>query len=378
MGRFLIAVMLLLLQVIQFPSASWAKDSGKKTASARKHIVKKYAPAKRKVTAAKSKRAVTAAKSKQKLRAYSTQRKKVSAAKRGRLVKKTIIVRGKRKTIYVHAAPPKYVRRAPPVRTVGDLAGLNRTNDPLDLNSNAALVLDPTSSEVLFEKNSGAVLPIASITKLMTALVVVESGQDMDEVLTVTSDDIDRLKHTSSRLRVGSRLTRANMLHIALMSSENRAASALGRHYPGGLDAFVAAMNTKARTLGMTDTRYVEPTGLSRSNVSSARDLAKLVLAAQQHPIIREYSTNKEYEVEPGGRSLQYHNSNRLVANPQWDIVLQKTGYISEAGRCLVMQTMIDDRAIVMVFLDAKGKFSRAADAGRMRKWLENTKLPSM
>ncbi|WP_460837041.1 D-alanyl-D-alanine endopeptidase [Noviherbaspirillum agri] len=370
--------MLLLLQVIQFPSASWAKDSGKKTASARKHIVKKYAPAKRKVTAAKSKRAVTAAKSKQKLRAYSTQRKKVSAAKRGRLVKKTIIVRGKRKTIYVHAAPPKYVRRAPPVRTVGDLAGLNRTNDPLDLNSNAALVLDPTSSEVLFEKNSGAVLPIASITKLMTALVVVESGQDMDEVLTVTSDDIDRLKHTSSRLRVGSRLTRANMLHIALMSSENRAASALGRHYPGGLDAFVAAMNTKARTLGMTDTRYVEPTGLSRSNVSSARDLAKLVLAAQQHPIIREYSTNKEYEVEPGGRSLQYHNSNRLVANPQWDIVLQKTGYISEAGRCLVMQTMIDDRAIVMVFLDAKGKFSRAADAGRMRKWLENTKLPSM
>jgi D-alanyl-D-alanine endopeptidase (penicillin-binding protein 7) len=162
------------------------------------------------------------------------------------------------------------------------------------------------------------------------------------------------------------------------MSSENRAASALGRNYPGGLSAFVAAMNAKANALGMTDTHYVEPTGLSSQNVSSARDLAKLVLAAQHYPLIREYSTNTEYEVEPGGRTLQYRNSNRLVKNPDWDIVVQKTGYIVEAGRCLVMQAVIEDRPIVMVFLDSKGKYSRVADAGRIRKWLEKEKLPEL
>lgn len=240
------------------------------------------------------------------------------------------------------------------------------------------LVWDPSTSSVLFEKNANAVQPIASISKLMTAMVVVEARQDMDEVLEVTADDIDQIKRTSSRLRVGSRLTRADMLHIALMSSENRAASALGRNYPGGLKAFVAAMNAKATELGMNDTHYVEPTGLSSENVSSARDLARLVMAAQKYPIIREYSTNREYEVQPGGPSLQYRNSNHLVANPGWDIVLQKTGYISEAGRCLVMQTMIRGRAIVMVFLDAKGKHGRAADAGRVRRWLESFRVPQM
>jgi D-alanyl-D-alanine endopeptidase (penicillin-binding protein 7) len=226
----------------------------------------------------------------------------------------------------------------------------------------------------LFEKNSSVPLPIASLSKLMTAMVVVEAHQDMDEVLEVTADDIDRERNSSSRLRVGSRLTRANMLHIALMSSENRAASALGRNYPGGLPAFVAAMNAKAKALGMFDTHYVEPTGLSSQNVASARDLAKLVRAAYQYPIIREYSTDASYVVHPGRYVLQYMNSNRLVKNSSWDIGLQKTGFINEAGHCLVMQARIENRPVIMVFLDSKGKYSRFADADRVRHWVEVSK----
>jgi D-alanyl-D-alanine carboxypeptidase len=175
----------------------------------------------------------------------------------------------------------------------------------------------------------------------------------MNEMLTVTEDDVDREKFSSSRLRVGSQLTRDDMLHIALMSSENRAASALGRNYPGGVSAFVAAMNAKAKALGMHDTHYHDPTGLSKENVASARDLAKLVVAAYQYPLIRQYSTDTKYMVEPSGRSMQYASSNRLVSNKDWDIGLQKTGYINEAGHCLVMQTRIDGRPVVMVFLDS-------------------------
>jgi D-alanyl-D-alanine endopeptidase (penicillin-binding protein 7) len=259
--------------------------------------------------------------------------------------------------------------------TAGDMAGLNLTHDPLSLKSNAAVVIDQRTSQVLFEKNAAVPLPIASLTKLMTAMIVVESRQNMDEVLEVTTDDIDREKNSTSRLRVGSHMSRANMLHIALMSSENRAASALGRNYPGGLPAFVAAMNAKAKALGMMDTRYVDSTGLSSHNVASARDLARLVVAAYQYPVIRDYSTDENYAVDTGnGHQLQYMNSNRLVKNPGWDIGLQKTGYISEAGRCLLMQSRIDGRPVVMVFLDSKGKDSRLADAGRVRKWLESTK----
>lgn len=268
------------------------------------------------------------------------------------------------------------VHTVPPVMTAGDLAGLNLTHDPLALKSNAAVVVDQTTSQVLFEKNSGVALPIASLTKLMMATIVVEARQNMDEVLEVTSDDIDRERHSASRLSVGARMTRANMLHIALMSSENRAASALGRNYPGGLPAFVAAMNAKAKALGMNDTRYVDSTGLSSQNVASARDLARLVAAAYQHPVIREYSTDTHYTVNTGirGRQLQYQNSNRLVMSPTWEIGLQKTGYITEAGRCLLMQTRVNGRPVVMVFLDSKGKDSRLADAGRVRRWLEVSK----
>jgi len=190
-------------------------------------------------------------------------------------------------------------------------------------------------------------------------------------VLRVTDEDVDRLKYSSSRLPVGARMTRRELLHITLMSSENRAASALGRNYPGGIEAFVGAMNAKARALGMDDTRYVDTSGLSSSNVSSARDLAKLVVAAHEQPLLREFSTTPNSTVQASGRTMHYNNTNYLVSLPDWNIGLQKTGFINEAGRCLVMQAMIHGRNVVMVFLDSKGKMSRTADAGRIRKWLE-------
>ena len=291
-----------------------------------------------------------------------------------RLVRHVSIVHGRRHVSYTHAAYRPAILVVPAAPSVGDLAGLNLTRDPLELKSSVALVLDQSNSKILFEKNSSIALPIASITKLMTSMVVVESHQNMDEMIEVTDADIDHEKNTRSRLRIGSQLSRGNMLHIALMSSENRAASALGRNYPGGIVAFVAAMNAKARALGMMDTHYVDSTGLSSHNVASARDLAKLVVAARQHPLICQYSTDTKYVVEPGGPALQYSNSNRLVANPDWEIGLQKTGFINEAGRCLVMQTNIEGRPIVMVFLDSKGKQSRTADASRVRKWIEALK----
>jgi D-alanyl-D-alanine endopeptidase (penicillin-binding protein 7) len=266
------------------------------------------------------------------------------------------------------------VAEIPDRPSLGDMQGLQFTLDPLALKSNAALVIDQENSQVLFEKNAGVSLPIASITKLMTSLVVLEANQDMDEILEVTSADIDTEKGSSSRLRIGSKLKRSDMLHIALMSSENRAASSLGRNYPGGLQACVAAMNAKALSLGMMDTHYVDSTGLNSHNVASAQDLAKLVGAAYNQTLIRQYSTDTKYSVHPGGRALDYFSSNRLTSNTDWEIGLQKTGYISEAGRCLVMQAMIKGRAVVMVFLDSKGKYSRFADAGRIRAWMETFK----
>ncbi len=291
----------------------------------------------------------------------------VTGAPRTQLVRRVVTVHGKRKAVYQRVAAVS-VRNVP---TVGDLAGLHRTPDPLELKSNVAYVMDQLNKEVLFEKNADVALPIASLTKLMTSLVVVEANQNMDEILTITDEDVDREKFSSSRLKVATQLPRSTMLHLALMSSENRAASALGRHYPGGLPAFVAAMNAKAKALGMEDTHYVDANGLSSKNVASGRDLAKLVVSAYQHPLIRQYSTDPKFEVEAGRSTLHYANTNQLVNNPDWDIGLQKTGYISEAGRCLVMQTKIEGRSVVMVFLDSKGKQSRLGDANRIRKWLE-------
>jgi D-alanyl-D-alanine endopeptidase (penicillin-binding protein 7) len=292
--------------------------------------------------------------------------------KNEKLVKQTVVARGKHHVVYRRVAIAPSAPVVPPVISAGELAGLNLTRDPLALKSNVAFVMDQASSQVLFEKNANVALPIASLTKLMTATVVVEAHQNMSEILEVTDADVDREKFSTSRLRVGSKLSRDDMLHIALMASENRAASALGRNYPGGLPAFVAAMNAKAKSLGMTNTHYNDSTGLSKTNVASASDLAKLVVAAYQYPIIRHYSTDTKYFVEPSSHTtMQYGSSNpRLTLNKDWDIGLQKTGFINEAGHCLVLQTRIDGRAVVMVFLDAIGKYSHVADATRMRHWL--------
>jgi len=257
----------------------------------------------------------------------------------------------------------------------GHQYGLQKTDDALELKSSVALVIDQETDEVLFSKNSQAVLPIASITKLMTALVVTEAGLSLDEGLTVTQEDVDATTGSSSRLKVGTRLTRGEMLHLSLMSSENRAAHVLGRTYPGGIGAFIPAMNHKAVALGMTDTRYVEPTGLSSDNQSSAKDLTRLVKAAFHHPIIRDLSTSQEAMVPVGARQVQFRNTNGLVRNPEWEIGLQKTGYISAAGRCVVMQAQMAGRKLIMVLLDSAGKYSRTGDAERIRKWLASPPL---
>lgn len=243
---------------------------------------------------------------------------------------------------------------------------------PPRLSANAVFVMDQNSREVLVSKNDKAVMPIASLTKLMTGLLVADAKLPLDEEIVITEDDLDIYKGTGSRLSVGTRLTRGEAMHLALMSSENRAAHALGRTYPGGIVQFVRLMNAKAAELGMSDTRYVEPTGLSVENRSSARDLAVLVAAAYQRPLLRQYSTSQGYAVESGRRVLQYRNSNRLTADPNWNIGLQKTGYISEAGRCLVMSARLAGRQVIMVFLDSADKASRIGDAQRVRRYVES------
>jgi D-alanyl-D-alanine endopeptidase (penicillin-binding protein 7) len=282
-----------------------------------------------------------------------------------------VVVRNGKRVVVRH--PIARVRYEPARPSVGQLKGLHQSADALDLKSSVALVLDQDTDEVLFSKNAQAVLPIASLTKLMTAVVVAEAGLPMNEVLSVSQSDVDTEKGSRSRLKVGTQLSREEMLHLALMSSENRAAHALGREYPGGVDAFVKAMNLKAVALGMRATRFVEPTGLSSDNRSSARDLATLVKAAHAHPVIREMSTSPSYEIDAGSRHLRFVNTNRLLSHADWDIGLQKTGYISEAGRCLVMQARLAGRHVIMIFLDSAGKYSRLGDAERVRRWIEET-----
>ena len=287
---------------------------------------------------------------------------------------KTSVVAKRKNTKKIVAVKRKTVARAPVIPakpSFGQIAGLHGAHDALDLKSSVALVVDQETNEVLFSKNDQAVLPIASLTKLMTGVLVSEARLNMDEVITISQADVDTEKGSSSRLQVGTQLSRGELLHLALMSSENRAAHALGRSFPGGLPLFVNLMNSKAKLIGMNDTSYVEPTGLSSKNQSSARDLAKLVKFAYADPVLRELSTSPGYQVAVGKRTLQYNNTNRLVKNPSWDIGLQKTGYISEAGQCLVMQTKIAGRKLIMVFLDSAGKFSRLADAERVRRWVE-------
>lgn len=267
---------------------------------------------------------------------------------------------------------------------LGDIAVHRHPSTPshaasAKLLSEAVFVVDLKTSAVLYEKNSDEVRPIASISKLMTALIVAESKLSMNETLSISDDDVDRVRHSRSRLAVGTRLSRADMLHLALMSSENRAANALGRHYPGGLPAFVRAMNDKARSLGMRNTHFVEPTGLSTENVSTPRDLAKLLRAVDKQPLIHRYTTDDTYQVAlNNGRQLTYNNTNGLVKNSNWDIKISKTGFINEAGECLVMITRIDNRDVAMVFLNSSGRYSRIGDAVRMRNYVENNTLLAM
>lgn len=241
--------------------------------------------------------------------------------------------------------------------------------------SAAVLVMDQDTREVLYSKNETAVVPIASITKLMTALVTLDADLPLGEELAITKQDLAASSgsRARSRLRPGTPLARSDLLKLALMASENRAAAALGRTYPGGMNAFVEAMNAKAQLIGMSDSRFVEPTGLSAENVSSPADLVKLVEAAGSRPIIREYSTASSHEIKVGKRKVAFHNTNRLVASPSWDIGVQKTGFIRAAGRCLVMQANVAARPLVIVLMDSVGKYTRIADANRLRKWLEDT-----
>jgi D-alanyl-D-alanine endopeptidase (penicillin-binding protein 7) len=245
------------------------------------------------------------------------------------------------------------------------------TGEP-KLKSSSVLIVDQSDSSVLYSRNSDVAAPIASITKLMTALVVLDAKQPLDERIQITEADRDFAKSSFSRLAVGTTLTRGDLMHVALMSSENRAAHALGNNYPGGMPAMVAAMNAKAKALGMINAHFVDPTGLSSLNVASPDDLSKLVIAASKNSTIREYSTDRNYAVRVRKHLVEFRNTDRLVANPTWNIIVQKTGYISEAGKCLVMAAVIEGRSVVIVLLDSFGKYTRVADAQRVKTWMES------
>jgi serine-type D-Ala-D-Ala endopeptidase (penicillin-binding protein 7) len=255
-----------------------------------------------------------------------------------------------------------------PAKAVRDPAKLVRD---LKLKSSSVLIIDQSDSSVLYSRHPDVPMPIASITKLMTSLVVLDAKQPLDELIQITDADRDMPKGGFSRLAVGTILSRGDLMHLALMSSENRAAHALGNNYPGGMPAMVAAMNAKAAELGMVSSHFVDPTGLSSQNVASPADLTKLVIAASHNPSIREYSTDQRYAVRVRKHMVEFHNTDNLVANPAWNIIVQKTGYITEAGKCLVMAAVIEGRSVVIVLLDSMGKYTRVADAKRIKTWME-------
>lgn len=287
-------------------------------------------------------------------------------------------------------APPPVLRRSEPAPSpivrvsipqrdgLGQIQGLSedRADFGPALHSNVAFVMDQNTGQVLVNKNGHNVSPIASITKLMTAVITMDANLPMDEMITITEEDVDRLKGSRSRLAVGTTLSRQELLHLALMSSENRAAHALGRSYPGGLSEAIRTMNMRALMLGMRETRYVEPTGLSSANRSSAHDLALLVKAAYRYPLIRNYTTYPGAEFPVQGQMMRFNNTNRLIHSPDWNIGLQKTGYISEAGRCVVMQSNISGRNVIIVLLDSAGTNRRVEDAEAIRYWVQQDTRP--
>ncbi len=355
------SIFLALLTALSVAPWAHAKPQSAKTEEsdkAQKKSVKKHA---QKATQAKAK-AKASAKPKTKQLAKKP-KKRIQTAKKSPSRQSSVVAK-KRQNNRVQA---QALRRM----SVGQRMGLHSVDDPLSLSASVALVIDQSTNEVLFSKNDDAVLPIASLTKLMTGLVIADAQLPLDEEITITREDVDTLKGSRSRLVIGARLTRGELMHLSLMSSENRAAHALGRTYPGGIDQFVRVMNQKAKTLGMTDSYFVDPTGLSSRNQSSARDLATLAAAAYSQPIMRELSTSPGYRLAVGRKTLQYNNSNGLVRSDDWDIGLQKTGYISEAGRCLVMQATVAGRDVIMVFLDSVSKVGRLRDAERIRQWME-------
>ncbi|MFQ2003111.1 D-alanyl-D-alanine endopeptidase [Aeromonas veronii] len=256
------------------------------------------------------------------------------------------------------------------------LPAVNAAPNPakLEVRSSSALVVDVKTGKTLYQKNATKVRPIASLTKLMTALVVLDAKQNLNQTITVDKNDLDRVKHTHSRIRMGTKVTRRDALHLALMSSENRMASALARHYPGGRSAFVRAMNNKARQLGMRNTHFYDSTGLSTHNVSTAQDLGKLAAAAYRQPLIRQFTQdeNREMRFSAPAYSLMFNNTNPLVKNPDWDVRLSKTGFTDEAGRCLVMRAKPDSRELAIVLLNSVGKRTPIGDANRIRKWLKS------
>ena len=291
---------------------------------------------------------------------------KTGAAKSGPKVAAKSAKPGKQ--VVAAKAPAKPVRRVVQIDV-----------DPghLALHSASALVIDQETGQSVFEKHADAVTPIASITKLMTAMVVLDAKLDLNEVISISEEDVDMLKGTRSRLPIGTTMTRETAMLLALMSSENRAANALGRHYPGGMPAFVRAMNRKAQTLGMFRSRFEEPTGLSSNNVSTAGDLARMVAASARYAEIRIFSTTAEARVDLNGQIREFRNTNALVRNDSWEIGVSKTGYISEAGRCLVMQARVADKPVVIVLLDSQGKMTRVGDAVRIKRWMESASLTS-
>ncbi|MDP2142983.1 MAG: D-alanyl-D-alanine endopeptidase [Gallionella sp.] len=260
-----------------------------------------------------------------------------------------------------------------------ELSGsVHRANSSPKLSSNIALILDEKSLQPLYAKNADTVAPIASITKLMTAMVVLDANLPLNEEVSVDVADLDTLKGTHSRLRIGMTFTRSELLKLALMASENRAASALARTYPGGTRAAIAAMNAKARSLGMYDTQFHDSTGLNSDNVSTARDLSRMVMAARKYHLIQQYSTTASHSVDGwGGRELRFNNTNPLVKNASWDIGVSKTGFINEAGRCLVMEAKINSRPVIIVLLNSQGKSTRIGDANRIKKWMESSNTRS-
>jgi D-alanyl-D-alanine endopeptidase (penicillin-binding protein 7) len=293
-------------------------------------------------------------------------KKKQGASSTARSAKTRSAAKGKAKKAVAKKTPA--ARKAAVTRGTPAVGGQR-----LEVKSGAALVVEQAGGEALFQKNADAVVPIASITKLMTAMVVLDDVPSLQARIGIAEADVDYLRGSGSRLHVGADMTRETALLLALMSSENRAAHALARHYPGGMPVFLAAMNAKARSLGMRDTYFEDPTGLSRNNVSTALDLAKMVAAAHRYPLIREFSTKADAVVEIGGRQMEFNNTNPLVKNAGWDVGVSKTGYINEAGKCLVMQARVARKPVVIVLLDSSGKLTRVGDANRIKRWMEET-----